>query len=86
MITMLVAPINRVLGHMLDTRHMTVGTPEEFLAEVLASLTTTWGEHRLRFFLDKAETLAGKLGHIAISAPWLRYLMTHIYYSLAFAL
>jgi hypothetical protein len=35
MIEMFVAPINRVLGHIIDTRRMTVGTPPEFLAEIL---------------------------------------------------
>lgn len=83
MIEMAVAPINCILGHIVDTRHLTVSTPREFIAEVLKSLLTTWGEHRRRFFISEAEVLTGKLGHISIAAPWLRYLMTHIYCSLA---
>ena len=86
MIEMAVAPINCILGHIVDTRHLTVSTPREFIAEVLKSLLTTWGEHRRRFFISEAEVLTGKLGHISIAAPWLRYLMTHIYCSLAYAL
>lgn len=86
MIEMLVAPVNRVLGHVIDTRRMTVSTPPEFTAEILQSLRTTWGPHRCRFLLNEAEVLTGKLGHASIAAPWLRYLMTHIYSSLAFAL
>jgi hypothetical protein len=65
---------------------MTVSTPPEFLAEIRHSLNTTWGEHRRCFRISEAEILTGKLGHASIAAPWLRYLMTHIYCSLAYAL
>lgn len=72
MIEMFIAPINRVLGHIIGTRRLTVSTPPEFLAEILQSLQTTWGTHCRRFFLSEAEVLTGKLGHASITAPWLR--------------
>ena len=83
MMEMLVAPINRVLGSILNTHRLTVGTPDDFLREVEKLLQTTWGPHRFTFTIKEAEELAGKLGHISVAAPWLRYLMTHIYSSLA---
>jgi hypothetical protein len=77
MIEILVAPVNRVLGHAIDTRRMTVSTPPDFLAEILQSLRTTWGSHRRRFFLNEAEVLTGKLGHASIAAPWLLAALPH---------
>lgn len=86
LLEMFVAPANRILGHIIDTRRMTVSIPDEFTKEVSHLLRTTWGPHRFRFFINEAEELAGKLGHVAYAAPWLRYLMSHIYCSLAMAL
>ena len=86
LLEMIVAPIDRVLGHIINTHRMTVSTPDDFIKEVTHLLETTWGPHRFRFFINKAEELAGKLGHIEYAAPWLHYLMTHIYSSLAKAL
>jgi hypothetical protein len=57
---------------------MTVSIPDEFTKEVSHLLRMTWGPHRLCFFISEAEELAGKLGHVAYAAPWLRYLMLHI--------
>ena len=86
LIEMMVGYKNRVLGHIIDTRRMTVGTPEPFLREVLQSLDTTWGPHRRMFQVREAEELTGKLNHIAITAPWLKFLMTQLYQSLSCAL
>ena len=32
------------------------------------------------------EVLPGKLGHISETAPWLKFLMSHLYQSIAFAI
>ena len=61
LLEMLVAPINRVLGHIINTRRMTVSTPDDFIKEVTHLLQTKWGPHRFRFFINEAEKLAGKL-------------------------
>ena len=83
---MVIGPINRVLGHIIDTRHLTVDTPADFLDPLHANLTTTWGPHRKSFMVLDAETLAGRLGHVSFAAPWLQHLMPHLYQSLAAAL
>ena len=85
-VEMMISHINKVLGHMVDTRRLTVSTPESFLKEVVDMLNTTWGEHRQAFTVKEAEELAGKLNHVAITAPWLKFLMTQVYQSLATAL
>ena len=83
---MVIGPINRILGHVIDTRRLTVDTPEDFLTPLRHHLKSTWGPHRKCFSVPDAETLAGLLGHVSFAAPWLRHLMPHVYQSLATAL
>lgn len=86
LVEMMISHINKVLGHMVDTRRLTVSIPEPFLQEVLTLLHTTWGDHRKAFTVKEAEELCGKLNHIAITAPWLKFLMDQLYQSLSCAL
>ena len=86
MIEMLISHFNRVLGHMINTRTLEVGVPQSFISEVITLLDTTWGEHRRRFKVKEAEELTGKLLHIALTAPWLKFLLGQVYQSLACAL
>jgi hypothetical protein len=83
---LLVAPVNRILGLILDLRRLTVGIPPDFLSDTITLLKTTWGPHRRSFKVKEAEELTGKLNHIAFAAPWLKYLLGNIYSSLAAAL
>ena len=86
LLDMMVAPVNRVLGLTINTRLLTVGVPQDFLHDVINLLHTTWGAHRKTFIVSEAEILTGKLNHIGFGAPWLRFLLGHIYSSLAHAL
>jgi hypothetical protein len=43
---LLVAPVNRILGLILDLRCMTVGIPPDFIAGTITLLQTTWGPPR----------------------------------------
>jgi hypothetical protein len=79
---MTISPVNRVLGHIVDTRRMTLSTPPEFIADVASSLATMWGPHRKSFTLREIETLVGKLNHMALAAPWLRFLMAQVSFPL----
>jgi hypothetical protein len=80
---LLVAPVNRILGLVLNLRHMTIGTPPEFISAIINICRTTWGPHRLSFKVKEAEELMGKLNHIAFSPPGMKYLLRNIYASLA---
>lgn len=86
MIEMMVSHLNKVLGHIINTRTLTVGVPDAFLAQTIDSLSATWGAHRRAFTVMEAAELAGKLNHIAITAPWLKHLMGQVYQSLSSAL
>jgi hypothetical protein len=83
---MTIAPINRILGHVIDTRRLSVDTPADFLDPLREKLSCAWGPHRRSFTVLEAETLAGQLGHASFSAPWLKHIMPHVYQSLASAL
>jgi hypothetical protein len=83
---MVIGPINRVLGHIVETRRMIISPPSEFISDVLKSLSTTWASHRKSFRLREIETLVGKLNHIVISAPWSKFIMGQLCVSVASAL
>ena len=78
-----VAPTNMILGLVLDLRRLTVSIPTEFTRATVVLLQTTWGPHRRSFQVKEAETLTGKLNHIAFGAPWLRHLLGNIYSSIS---
>ncbi len=86
LLDMMVAPVNQVLGLTINTRLLTVGVPHDFLNDVISMLHTTWGQHHKTFMVSKAEILTGKLNHIRFGAPWLKFLLGHIFSSLAHAL
>ena len=65
---------------------MTVETPPEFIAEVVRLLKTRWHSGRKSFQVSEIEILTGKLCHISDTAPWLRFLMSQLYTSIAAAL
>jgi len=78
LINMVISPINRILGHIIDTRRLTVDTLANFLNPLHAHLTTTWGPHRKSFTVLEAETLVGQLGHVSFAAPWLKHLISSL--------
>ena len=77
---------NRLLGRVIQTRSMMVSTPSEYVQATVCLLRTRWHNRRQTYFIYEMEELAGRLGHIAETVPWLRFLMAHIYMSVAAAL
>jgi hypothetical protein len=59
-----------MLGLIIDTNNLTVGIPQDYVAEVFDLLNTTWHSHRRRFTVGEAHKLTGKLGHLAEGANW----------------
>ena len=64
---LLVAPVNHILGLVLDLRRMTVGTPPEFVSMTITLLRTTWGPHHHSLQVKEAKELTRKLNHIALA-------------------
>ncbi len=83
---MIINYINRILGRVINTRTMLVHTPKEYIDNTAELIRTRWHRQRQTFLISDLEQLTGRLGHISETAPWLRFMLAHVYSSLAFAL
>ena len=64
-VELIVSPRQRMLGLIIDTNTLTVGIPPVYVTEVLDLINSTWHSHRRRFTVGEAQSLTGKLGHLA---------------------
>jgi hypothetical protein len=81
-----VAPIQTMLGLIIDTNRMIVCVPADYIQGVCQLINSTWHTHRQQFTVKEAQELTGKLGHLAEGANWVFHLLTHLYASIAYAL
>ena len=81
---MMISHLNKVLGHLIDTRRMDVGVPPEYIQRTLA-LLKPFHTHRKSFAVKEMERVTGMLVYVAGSAPWLKFLLSHVYTSVATA-
>ncbi len=65
---------------------MDVETPPEFIANTSRLLWKHLGSHHKVFHLQDIESITGKLGHIATTAPWLCFLLPDLYTKIAICL
>ena len=65
---------------------MMVATPPDYVASTVLLLKKHWHNRRQRFLISDIEALVGQLGHISETTPWLRFLLSHVYSSVAYAL
>ena len=77
---------NRILGRAINTRLMTVSIPIDYTRSTVQLLQKRWHNRRQSYFIQDIETLTGRLGHISETVPWLRFLLAHVYSSVAHAL
>jgi hypothetical protein len=77
---------NIVLGQFIHTRRMTIETPPDYVQATVALMDRHWHGGRKSFRIHDIEVLTGRLCHISGTAPWLRFLMSHIYTSTTAAL
>ncbi len=77
---------SHILGQIVNTQRMDVETPPEFIADTIRLLQQSFSHHRKVFRLQDIESLTGKLGHIASTAPWLRFLLPDLYAEIAWCL
>jgi hypothetical protein len=81
-----VAPIQTMLGLIIDTNRMTVSVPDDYIKSVHLLIHSTWHTHRQQFTVKEAQELTGKLGYLAKGANWVFHLLTHLYASITYAL
>ncbi len=77
---------SRILGQIVNTQRMDVETPPEFIADTIQLLKKSFSPHRKVFRLQDIESVTGKLGHIASTAPWLCLLLPDLYAEIAWCL
>ena len=82
---MIISYMNKVLGQIIDTRKLDVGVPSEYIAKVLRAMKPFHSE-RKSFTIKEMETITGMLIFIAGSAPWLKFMLSQLYTSIAAAL
>jgi len=68
---------SRILGQIVNTRR---------IADTIRLLQQSFSHHQKVFRLQDIESLTGKLGHIASTAPWLRFLLPDLYAKIAWCL
>ena len=83
---LIVAERQLALGLIINSRSLTVAISTKYLADTLHLIQTTWHVGRNRFRANEAAKLVGKIGRLREGAPWIRYLVSHLYASIAFAL
>ena len=81
-----VAPIQTMLGLIIDTSRMIVSAPDDHIQSVCLLIDSTWHTHRQQFTVKEAQELTGKLGHLAKGANWVFHLLTHLFASITYAL
>lgn len=82
---MIVSYINKMLGQVIHTRHLDVGVPPAYIAKTL-TLLRPFHSKRKSFTVKEMERITGMLIYVASTAPWLQFLLSHVYTSIAAAL
>ena len=83
---MMVSYYNQIFGQTINIRKMTVETPLAYFSQVVKNLERHWHPNHKSVAIPEIESLMGQLGHISDTAPWLRFLLSQLYMSLATAL
>jgi hypothetical protein len=81
-----VAPIQTMLGLVINTNRMSVSVPDDYVQSVCLLIDSTLHTHCQQFTVKEAQELTGKLGYLAEGANWVFHLLTHLYASIAYAL
>ena len=80
----MVSYFNKVLGQIVNTRKLEVGVPSAFVA-MIRQLLKPFHSERKSFTVKEMEKLTGKTTFIASLAPWVKFLLSQVYISIAAA-
>ena len=89
---LVVAEHQLALGLVVKSRSLSVAITREYADSTLQIINTVWpgpsltSGDRKRFTAIEAVNLVGKFGRLAEGAPWTRYMVSHVYTFIAFAL
>ena len=79
---MVINHCNIILGCTINTRNMTIRIPEEYVQATLHIMRTHWHMARKLVTIRDIEELIGRLGHIASTSQWLKFLLSELFTSL----
>ena len=82
---MMVSHMNKIKGQVIDTRLLDIGVLPAYIEKTL-NLLRPFHYERKSFRVKEMERITGMLVYIAGSAPWLKFLLSHVYVSVAAAL
>jgi len=82
---MMVSHLNKILGKLLHTRRLDVGVPDAYVQKTIR-LLEPFHHERKSFTVKEMETLTGMLIFIASTAPWVKFLLSHVYTSITAAI
>jgi len=85
MVEMMISHLNKILGQLINTRIMEVQVPPTYITLTLRKLKP-FHQGRKSFTVKEMETTTGMLVFISSTALWLKFLMSHIYVSIAAAI
>ena len=85
MIEMMISYLNKILGQLINTRLMEVQVPPTYITLTLRKLKP-FHEGRKSFTVKEMETTTGMLIFVSSTAPWLKFLLSHVYVSIAVAI
>ena len=74
-----------MLGLVIDTNIMTVGTTDEYIDKIQV-LLNDWDPSKRFFKVNNMQKLVRKLARLGEGASWIFKLSSHLYTSLTFAL
>ena len=80
----MVSYFNKVLGQIINTRKLEVGVPPAFVA-TMRQLLKPFHSKCKTFTVKEMEKLTGKITFIASTAPWVKFLLSQVYISIAAA-
>ena len=82
---MMVSHLNKILGKLLHTRRLDVGVPDAYVQKTIR-LLEPFHHERKSFTVKEMETLTGMLIFIASTAPWVKFLLSHVCTSITAAI
>ncbi len=85
-IELVIGPKQTMLGLIIDTNRLTVTIPAKYLQEILDLLNSTWHPNQRCFKVSEAQNLMGKLVRLTKGANWDFHPLSHLYWSIAYAL
>jgi hypothetical protein len=82
---MMLSHLNKILGKLIHTHRIDVGVPESYIHKTVG-LLRPFHKQQKSFTVKEMEKITGMLVFIANTVPWVKFLLSHMYTSIAAAI